>query len=67
MTLAQTGAHASFRAPTAFAAARTAITNYLAYRRTYAALDALSDQNLIDLGLTRQDLKKEAYRSAYGR
>ncbi|MEO1549706.1 MAG: DUF1127 domain-containing protein [Pseudomonadota bacterium] len=67
MISARMDATASFRAPTAFAAARTALRNHLAYRRTVAELDGLSTKTLEDLGLNRAGIKAEARRAVYGR
>lgn len=42
-----------------------AARKYLAYRRTYAELSALSTDSLLDLDLYRGDLKSVARRAAY--
>jgi uncharacterized protein YjiS (DUF1127 family) len=40
--------------------------NGIAYRKTYKALDALSDKDLRDIGISRGDIHHIAYESSYG-
>ncbi len=42
------------------------IARYRAYRKTLAALEALSAHELEDLGLARGTIREVAYRSIYG-
>ena len=42
------------------------IARYRAYRKTLAALEALSAHELEDLGLARGTIREVAYRSVYG-
>ena len=42
------------------------IARYRAYRKTLAELEALSEHELEDLGLTRGTIRDVAYRSVYG-
>ena len=42
------------------------VRKYFAYRRTYAQLDALSIDSLLDLDLYRGDLKRLARQAVYG-
>ena len=46
--------------------ARTAIAQYRSYRQTLTELDALSNRELADLGLTRALIRDAARTSAYG-
>jgi len=45
---------------------RKAFADYLLYRRTVAELDALSNRELADLGLSRFAIKRVAFESVYG-
>ena len=49
-----------------FAALLKRVQDYRMYRRTFAELDTLSDNELNDLGLSRYDLERAAYESVYG-
>lgn len=50
-----------------FARLRQAVANYREYRRVYEELDALSDRELADLGMSRHSIRDIASAAAYGR
>ena len=41
------------------------VQRYKTYRRTLEELDALSDRELVDLGISRSQTRAIAYRAAY--
>jgi uncharacterized protein YjiS (DUF1127 family) len=49
-----------------FAGVRKAFADYRLYRQTLAELDALSNRELRDLGLSRLSIRQVAYDSVYG-
>ncbi|MXU63859.1 DUF1127 domain-containing protein [Oceanomicrobium pacificus] len=49
-----------------FAARAEAFRNWRAYRRTLAELEALTNRDLADLGLSRSGLKRLALEATYG-
>ncbi len=49
-----------------FARLGHAIADYRLYRRTLGELEALSDRELRDLGLSRFSIRQVAYDSVYG-
>ena len=42
------------------------LRRYRAYRKTLTALDELTDRELVDLGLSRDQLESVAHRAAFG-
>lgn len=48
-----------------FAGITESVAKYLRYRRTLGELDALSTNSLLDLDLTRGDLRKVARNAVY--
>jgi uncharacterized protein YjiS (DUF1127 family) len=60
--LTERGANRGF-----FARIRESLAKYREYRRTIAELEALSDTDLRDLGLSRLSIRQIAYESVYGR
>ena len=51
--------------PTWFDGLRARFTRYQAYRTTKSELEALSDRELEDLGLSRAMIRRIAYHAAY--
>jgi uncharacterized protein YjiS (DUF1127 family) len=45
---------------------RKAIADWRSYRQTYEELEALSDRELADLGLSRHSIRDVAREAAYG-
>jgi uncharacterized protein YjiS (DUF1127 family) len=49
-----------------FARLRRALSDYRLYRKTFGELDALSDRELADLGISRLSVREIARESVYG-
>lgn len=45
---------------------RRAVSNYRKFRKAYEELDALSDRELADIGVSRHDIREIAREAAYG-
>jgi uncharacterized protein YjiS (DUF1127 family) len=52
--------------PSFFARASRALAEWRLYRQTRAELEALSDRELVDLGISRYDIDAIARQSVYG-
>ena len=58
---------AGHKSPSFLERLRKSFSDYSSYRETLAGLQALSEMELLDLGISRYDIERIARESVYGR